>query len=56
MLWILGYSILWQPRKYTKPSKLMMHGLTGADSNPGAIHLQKQPQELFYKGGFVLRK
>ena len=31
-------------------------GLTGADSIPEAIHLQKQLQELFHKGGFVLRK
>ena len=26
------------------------HGLTGADSIPEAIHLQKQLQELFHKG------
>ena len=31
-------------------------GLTGANSIPEAIHLQKQLQELFHKGGFVLRK
>ncbi|XP_041379393.1 uncharacterized protein LOC121392076 [Gigantopelta aegis] len=31
-------------------------GLTGADSITEAIHLQKQLQELFHKGGFVLRK
>ena len=31
-------------------------GLTGADSIPEAIHLQKQLQELFHKGGFILRK
>ena len=31
-------------------------GLTGADSIPEAIHLQKQLQELFQKGGFILRK
>ena len=31
-------------------------GLTGTDSIPEAIHLQKQLQELFCKGGFVLRK
>ena len=31
-------------------------GLTGANSIPEAIHLQKQLQELFHKGRFVLRK
>ena len=30
--------------------------LTGADSIPAAIRLQKELQELFAKGGFVLRK
>ena len=30
--------------------------LTGADSIPEAIHLQRQLKKLFYKGGFVLRK
>ena len=39
-------------QKYTKPSMSM----TGADSNPAAVHLQKQLQELFHMGGFVLRK
>ena len=34
----------------------MDDGLTGADSIPKAIHLQKQLQKLFHKGGFVLRK
>ena len=30
-------------------------GLIGADSIPETIHLQKQLQELFHMGGFVLR-
>ena len=33
-----------------------MMALTGADSIPEAIHVQRQLQELFHKGGFVLRK
>ena len=31
-------------------------GLTGADSVKGAIELQRQLQDLFSKGGFLLRK
>ena len=31
-------------------------GLTGADSIPETIHLQRQLQELFERGGFTLRK
>ena len=31
-------------------------GLTGADSVPEAIELQKQLQDLFSRGGFLLRK
>ena len=31
-------------------------GLTGASSVSGAIELQKELQELFNKGGFLLRK
>ena len=42
--------------KVVKKSFYVVDGLTGADSVPKAIELQKQVQTLFSRGGFLLRK
>ena len=48
----MSWSTLSQPRV----SFYVDDGLTGADSVPEAIELQRQLQDLFNKGGFLLRK
>ena len=45
-----------QAAKVVEDSFYVDDGLTGADSIQDAIELQKQLQELFTKGGFLLRK
>ena len=45
-----------QAAKVVEDSFYVDDGLTGADSIQDAIELQKQLQELFMKGGFLLRK
>ena len=45
-----------QAAKVVEDSFYVDDGLTGADSIQDAIELRKQLQELFMKGGFLLRK
>ena len=45
-----------QAAKVVEDSFYVGDGLTGANSIQDAIELRKQLQELFTKGGFILRK